>query len=170
MGEGERKVQPLTVVVPYNETVGKKEIRADFTVESKATYRFMAVAPVRFEMATARVSAVAFQEGPNIVIEQEITCTAQQPTSFSAYVQIPGRTMMNYFIPKVAPGDSVVRRYVLPYSPRLDDKSALVGARDDSPDRGFANLLLPLGGVHARGIAHRASSESPTVRKFPKGM
>jgi len=170
LGEGERKVQPLTVIVPYNETVGKKEIRADFTVESKATYRFVAVAPLRFEMVTARMSAVAFQEGPNIVIEQEITCTARQPTSFSAYAQIPGRTMMSHFISKVAPGDSVVRRYVLPYSPMLEHKNALVGVRDDSPDRGFANLLLPLGGVHARGVAHRASSDSPTATKFPRGM
>jgi hypothetical protein len=165
LAEGERLVQQLSVVVPYNETVGQKDFLADFTVEAKATYRFMAVAPVDFEMATARTRAVVFQDGQNLVIEQEVTCTANQPVTFQAYVQIPGRPMMNQVMPKVNPGETVVRRYVLPYAAGLEEKTALVGVRDDTPDRGFANLLLPLGGVRGSGVLRSSSSADGSARQ-----
>jgi len=108
-------------------------------------------------MATARARATAFQEGPNIIIEHEITCTAKEPTSYQSSVQIPGLPMLTHFIPKLRPGESVVRRFLIPYTASLEDKSALVGLRDDTPQRGFANLLLPLRGVHSGTIARSSS-------------
>jgi hypothetical protein len=158
LAEGERFTQPLSIQVPYNETVGEKEFRAEFAVDGQAVYRFMAVARTRFEMATAATRASVFQDGPSLVVEQEITCTARRPTSFHAYVQVPGRPMLNHFIPQMQPGDSVTKRYILPYTPSLEEKTALVGVRDDTADRGFANLLLPLGGVHAQSLVRTSSA------------
>jgi len=161
LSEGERFVQPLSVTVPYNETVGHKEFLAEFTVDAKATYRFMAVARVSFEMRTAATKAVVFQEGPNLVVEQEVTCIASRPVSYHAYLQIPGRPMRNHFIPRVQPGESVIKRYLLPYTPSLESKTALVGVRDDTADRGFANILLPLGGIHANATVRTSSAARP---------
>ena len=144
LAENEHVAQPVTVTVPNNETVGVKEILADFDVEAGITCRFLAVAPVRFEMATARTSAVVYNEGANLVIEQEITCTAKEPMSYSAYAQIPGRPMMGYEIAKLKPGETVVKRYLLPGAASFEGKSALLGVRDNTPDRGFANVLVAL--------------------------
>jgi hypothetical protein len=144
LAENEHVAQPVTVTVPYNETVGVKDILADFDVEAGITCRFMAVAPVRFEMATARTSAVVYSEGGNLVIEQAITCTAKEPMSYSAYAQIPGRPMMGYDIAKLKPGETVVKRYLLPGSAGFAGKSALLGVRDNTPERGFANVLVSL--------------------------
>lgn len=176
LAQGEQLVQPLTIVVPYNETVGRKEILADFTVESKSTYRFLAVAPVDFQMATGRTRAVAFRDGANLVIEQDIECTASQPTSFTACVQIPGRPMLSHYAARVPPGQTIVRRYVLPWSPSFNGASALVGIRDDTLDRGFANVLVPLGRGEQLAAADRPPAVAPepaqptAFQRFPNGM
>ena len=161
LAEGEPFTQPLSITVPYNETVGDKDFLAEFTVEAKAVYRFMAVARVRFEMASARTHAVVFQEGRNLVVEQEVTCTAARPTSYHAYLQIPGRPMRSHAMPRMQPGETVVKRYLVPYAPALEQETALVGVRDNTVDRGFANLLLPLGGVYANTVLHTSSAARP---------
>ena len=158
LSEGERFVQSLVITVPYNEIVGDKEFVAEFHVDAKSSYRFIAVARTQFEMPTATTRAVVFQEGPSLVIEQEVTNIANRPLSFHAYVQIPGRPMLNHFVPKLPAGETAVKRYLLPYTPSLENKTALVGIRDDTPDRGFANLLLPLGGVHDSSIVRTSSA------------
>ena len=95
-------------------------------------------------MATARTSAVVYNEGSNLVIEQEITCTAREPMSYSAYAQIPGRPMMGYEIAKMKPGETVVKRYLLAGAAGFEGKSALLGVRDNTTERGFANVLVSL--------------------------
>lgn len=160
LAQGETFRQKLTLTVPYNEIVGDKEFRVEFNVDAKANYRFVAVARVRFEMPTAVSKAIVYQDGPTLVIEQEITNIAKTPVSYHAYVQIPGRPMFNHYVPRLPPGETATKRYLLPYTPSLEDKTALVGVRDDTPIRGFANMLLPLGGVHAQSIVRSSRAAS----------
>jgi hypothetical protein len=165
LAEGEKLVQPLVVTVPYNETVGEKEFVAEFHIDAKTAYRFAAVARTHFDMPTGRTRASAFREDHVLVIEQEVTNTTQRPMSYHAYVQIPGMAMINQFVPHVKPGETVVKRYELPYSRELERKTALIGIRDDTPDRGFANLLLPLGSRHGSAPLRTGSSgESASPR------
>jgi hypothetical protein len=163
LAQGETFRQELTLTVPYNEVVGDKEFLVEFNVDAKSNYRFVAVARVHFEMPTAVSKAMVYQDGPMLIIEQEITNIAKTPVSYHAYVQIPGRPMLNHYVPRLPPGETVTKRYLLPYTPSLENKTALVGVRDDTPIRGFANMLLPLGGVHARSIV-RSSSAAPRPR------
>lgn len=158
LSEGERFVQPMVVTVPYNETVGEKEFLAEFHIDAKSLYRFVAVARTRFEMPTGRTRASVFQEGATLVIEQEVTNTVDQPMNYQAYVQIPGLPMLNHFVPRLKPGETIVKRYVLPYAKNLEQKTALVGIRDDTADRGFANLLLPLSGIYDSTVVRTSSS------------
>jgi hypothetical protein len=64
-------------------------------------------------------------------------------------------------MPKMQPGETVVKRYLLPYARSLEKKTALVGVRDDTADRGFANVLLPLRGAHGSPAVHTSASGSP---------
>jgi len=49
----------------------------------------------------------------------------------------------------------------LPYSRELQRKTALIGIRDETPDRGFANVLLPLGS-HLDNAVLRSGSAGRT--------
>ncbi len=145
LAAGERATVPVTVVVPYDETTGMKEIIGDFHVPGDAPLRFRALAPVHLEMKSARTAALGYVRDGRLIIEQEITNRSDAPITLRAYVQVPGRPMVSHMITDLKPLATVTRTYELPFETSLTGKQALVGIREEGISRGFSNVLVPIG-------------------------
>lgn len=145
LATGERALFNVTVVAPYDETTGMKELTGDFHVPGDAPLRFRALAPLNLEMKTAYTAALGYVHDGKLIVEQEIVNKSDAPITLKAYMQVPGRPMVSHIILDLKPGATVTRKYEVSFDASLTGKQALVGIREEGVNRGFSNVLVPMG-------------------------
>ncbi len=144
----------VAITVPPSETAGIKTLIADVNLQASEPMDLRLQAPMELGLDGVEVDASltlqpSTSDGPeakpDAVVTLTITNTNKTPTAFRAFASLYGFAREERFVPEIAPGRTVTRRFVFPGgSANLDEHAIRTGVRRVRPPATL-NIRLTLG-------------------------
>lgn len=134
---GQTKKFPVRVSVPVTATAGPKRLVAKASFAAATPYEVSLAAPLKLGLADLEMEAgLTTQLNPDTgkrdaVVTVFVTNTGQTPRSFYTFAIMTRRARQERIVSRLAPGDSIMRRFTFPGGgDSLDTDKARAGIRD----------------------------------------
>lgn len=147
---GESAVLPFAFSFGSSEESGEKELRMIIRLNTDRPYPAMRVStPINIGLAdldlSPNVVPAPGPTGPDLAVIASVANTGTVPRTLRMNVQAPGRAIMEQPVSNLAPGESTVRRFILPNAAaELSGKRIRVSVVDiDGADRLNKSVVAP---------------------------
>jgi hypothetical protein len=111
LNAGETFDRELTVEFPYNSIAGPQPVTADFDVQADRHISFTEPVALTLGLSDVGTQCMAFRDGTDIIVQQMITNYGEQPITYSAYANYPGRPRIERLVTSLNPGQTAVKKY-----------------------------------------------------------
>jgi hypothetical protein len=111
LNAGETFDRELTVEFPYNSIAGPQPVTADFDLQADRHIRFSEPVEMTLGLSDVGTQCLAFREGPDVMVQQMITNYGEQPITYSAFANYPGRPRIERLVTSLNPGQTAIKKY-----------------------------------------------------------
>jgi hypothetical protein len=103
---------PLEIRFPYNSPAGPQRLVARLRLGSGPDAQAVdAALDLRLGLSDVSLSTLALLDGPDLLIQQQVTNYGDEAIRYNAFVVVPDRPRQERLILDLAPGNTVMRRY-----------------------------------------------------------
>jgi hypothetical protein len=135
LNAGESFDRELTIEFPYNSVAGPQAFFADFDVQADRHINFTEPLALTLGLSDVGTQCIAFRDLGDVVVQQMITNYGEQPITYSAFANYPGRPRIERLVTSLNPGQTTVKKYRFTRVP-ADEKSRIrVGLKEVDGNR-----------------------------------
>jgi hypothetical protein len=135
LNTGETFDRELTIEFPYNSIAGPQPFLADFDLQADRHISFTEPVALTLGLSDVGTQCMAFRDQGDVVVQQMITNYGEQPITYSAFANYPGRPRIERLVASLNPGQTAVKKYRFTKVP-VDEKSRIrVGLKEVDGNR-----------------------------------
>ena len=131
LSSGETFEHPIALKFPSNELGGKKQLEALLTIDAERTYKIYASVP--FEIRLFGVDVSIFTRRINetdLLIQQVVTNDSDKEINLNSFVDLPDQDYRYRTIPRLQPGATVTKSYLIEKADQWLGKYIRIGLYD----------------------------------------
>ena len=126
---------PIELAFPVSEVAGTKTLVARFSFTAEREYKIDLTAPMKLGLHgidfDANLTVTKAPAGADAVVTMLIGNTGPEPVALHAFANLPGYPRQERLIPRLEPGESVVRQFRFAHAADLlKDQNVRVGLRE----------------------------------------
>ncbi len=138
---GEALEQPLNFAMPPRQIASAQIVAVDFHLVRPKLVDLHFEVPISIELRDIVVTASAWWDNDDLVVEQVVQSMAPQAVSFTAFCQAPDRALQEGVFLEVAPGDTRVQTYRFRNSRDLAGAELWLGIQEIDGRRALDQLV-----------------------------
>ncbi|MFQ5806374.1 MAG: hypothetical protein ACE5I3_07985 [Phycisphaerae bacterium] len=116
---GETFAQPLTFTLPPRQIAQSYDLQVRLILHAPENTELQFREALTVGLRHIGLDATAYWEGSNLVVEQSLRNSSNQPVSFAAFCDAEGRARQENAFLHIAPGELAIRTYFYPQSRAL---------------------------------------------------
>ncbi len=143
LNQGEEFNEEISLKLPTNEVGGMKELAAYLTLEANRNYGLHVSVP--FEIQLFGIDMNVFTQrinGSDLLIQQVVTNESEEEISLISFVDLPDRDHLERAIPRLQPGVSVTKSYLIRDAQKWVGQYVRIGLNDPKGTRRINHLVL----------------------------
>jgi len=127
---GETFTQPLTFTLPPRQIAQSYDLHVQLILHAPESTELYFREPLAVGLRDIVLSATAYWDGDNLVVEQSLCNRSDRPVSFTAFCDAPGHARQENAFLGITPGELAMRTYLFPKSRDLEGTNLHMGVQE----------------------------------------